>query len=328
MRFVTLFLFFLSSSALVAAAPGGSGCSAVYGDLAAAPQQLLEAWLKFHEIELCQQIDVVFYFSRDGMEAWCLVEDEKHYRKLEELFKPLQDSYGIYLYATHPAEDKESKDNWDPPPSLWENQELRSYLGDFFPAGRIRVGLNASQGTDYPVSEMILIPTTEFPSPDEVLKQRLLVYAEEILERSLKIKRYAQGLPAFVRVARRPASAPAIRARAEAVCRKHVEELEKTLEKLERNLSWAFPKTGREASVSSEEKEPAGEAASLLDLAENAAKEACNVFRCVDNFVRPKRHTVGLEELRNPGLLEAVRGLERAASDFRNALASSENAAN
>jgi len=32
------------------------------------PQKLWEAWLSFHETDLCQEVDALFVFNRSGME--------------------------------------------------------------------------------------------------------------------------------------------------------------------------------------------------------------------------------------------------------------------
>jgi hypothetical protein len=309
MRSIILFLYFFNAAwPVVASLAAPGGCRSEYGKIQSAPRKVMEAWLRFHEMELCQRMDVVFYFSKEGVEAWCLVEDEKHYRKLEELFEPLRDSCRIELYATRPAVDEDSNDDWNPPPSFWENDELRGYLGDSRLSSGILKHLSSLWATDY-------------PSSDEILKQRLLVYADEILEQNLKIKRYARDLPALIRVAQDPAVDLELRMKAKAVGREHAEELGKTLEKLRRNLDRAFPKSAQESPIASEEDKQGEEAQSLLERAEYAAKKACSVYWRVNYFVHPKQHTVDLDELRQPGLLDSVQELERAVSNFRKAFA-------
>ena len=55
-----------------------------------APVDLLRVWLRFHEIDLCQEIDTVFVFNKNGMEVWSRVEDDKSYRKFENLLELAQ----------------------------------------------------------------------------------------------------------------------------------------------------------------------------------------------------------------------------------------------
>ena len=99
------------------------------------PRELAEAWLHFHEADLCQGVDAVFVFEKDGMEVRSLIEDEKSYEKFQELFAPLRSSYKIEVQVTRPPERKKSDDEREPPPSLWENDELRSFYGG---SGRAR----------------------------------------------------------------------------------------------------------------------------------------------------------------------------------------------
>jgi hypothetical protein len=269
------------------------------------PTKLLEAWLRFHEGDWCQGVDAVFVFSKSGMEAWCLIEDERSYQKLQELLAPLRNSYRIDLYATRPRAEKKSDSQTDPPPSLWENFELRSYLGD--PFARAQERYNSD-----PLSEILDIPV-----PDPSLKQRLIIYAAQTLEWSRRMERYARDLPVLARMALDPSAVSELRPLAAAACMEHAQGLGKYLGRVEANLVSAFPKSKRE--LSGPEK-PGTVWGTPVDGALQIAAAAQNVAQRVYRFIHPEQYTVGLDELRQPSLLQALRALEGMDSDFQKAL--------
>jgi hypothetical protein len=300
---LVLFLVNLTVPAVLPA-PAADDLSEPMG-FSEAPKALCRVWLRFHETDLCQGMDAVFVFSRNGMEAWIRVRDKKSYEKLQRLLEPLQDIHRIALYATHPKEDKESGHDWDPPSSLWENYELRSSLGDPFARARERLGFNTQR-------DMIL------PPADEMLKQRLLVYAEEVLERNWKIKRYASDLPSLARVATDPALDPEFRQKAAQISKAHARDLQKELEKLEKSLKYAFPRS-REEKNSSPNRKQSEATRSFTDLAQQIAVEVQSAANHVDNFIYPRQYTVDLGELRQPSLLEEIKRLGKMVSDFQKA---------
>jgi hypothetical protein len=57
-------------------------------------------------------------------------EDEKAFTRLKEMLQPLRAKYRIGLYPTRPLSDKKSLLELNPPPSFWNNEELRRYLRD------------------------------------------------------------------------------------------------------------------------------------------------------------------------------------------------------
>jgi hypothetical protein len=310
MRPFLISLLFLSVTGL-AMMPGGLPGSAGLSEGMPAydtPEKLIEAWLRFHETDLCQGVDTVFVFDRRGMDLWCLVEDEKSYQKLQELIEPLHDCCKIELYTTRPPAEKRSAGDMDPPASLWENYLLRSYLGDPFARAKERRGFDT-------------LPELDVPPPDETLKQRLLIYADQTLEWNRKMKRYAMDLPSLAGVALDPAYAPELRLRANAVCMAHAQNLNKYLEKLAKNLVQAFPKPSKEEHLKPEKPDSSGKA--LLESAGQISRAAQNVARRVYRFIHPEHYTVGLEELRQPSLLQALAALERMDTDFQKALAKS-----
>jgi hypothetical protein len=239
-------------------------------------------------------MDAVFVFNQSGMEAWIRVEDKKSYEKLERILEPLHDIFEIVLYATYPEEDEDSDSYWELPSSLWENNELRSSLGDPFAKAEERIY-----------------------TADEILRQRLLVYADEVLERNGKIKRYASDLPSLAHLSADPAFPSELRLKAVQVCMAHATNLEKELDKLGNSLKYAFPRSRGDDEPPAQEQSHEAEK-SFVEMAEQIALEARDVTYRVDGFIHPKKHTVDLNELRRPGLLEAIERLEEMVLDFQN----------
>ena len=153
----------------------------------ATASELAEAWVRFHESSLCQGLDAAFVFHERAMGITGTVLDEKSYEKFQELLRPLKATYAIEVHLDRPKEDertgeKKDKDkdkDDDPPASLWENYELRAFLGDPFARAREREGFDDDLQLRFP------------PPPDEVLKQRLRVFAERTLAWNSEIERYA-----------------------------------------------------------------------------------------------------------------------------------------
>lgn len=291
------------AAVMPASVPADDDFSAPMGILDA-PEPLSRVWLRFHETDLCQGMDAVFVFNPSGMEAWIRVEDRKSYEKLERILEPLHEVFQIVLYATYPEEDEDPESYWEPPSSLWENYELRSALGDPFARAKERMDL-ANQ------RNLIVFPA------DEILRQRLLVYADEVLERNHKIKRYAANLPSLAHLSTDPAFASELRLKAAEVCKAHARNLEKELDKLGKSLKYAFPRPqGDDAPPAQEQSSDAGK--SFVEMAEQIALESRDVTSRVDGFIHPKKHTVDLNELRRPGLLEAIERLEEIVSDLQN----------
>jgi hypothetical protein len=263
----------------------GADMSACRG-LLETPQKVREAWLSFHEADLCQKMDAVFVFNKNGMEVWCRIENEKDYQKLQELFQPLRDSYRIDLYATHPAEDSESVDDWNPPASLWENYELRSYFGDPFARARERLSLEELNNKD-------------FPPPDDILKLRLFVYAEQILKWNMQMKRYAVDLPALTRLALDLGITSELRLRAGTISKAHAQKLEKNLDKMKKSLKHAFPGYKEKKSSFSRGEKSVNEGKTPLGSAEQIDVMAQNVSWRVNRFVYPKQFAIDLSRFKN-----------------------------
>jgi hypothetical protein len=308
---MTRFLAFFCLCLALAAAPGAiSHDSDLYDSMPNrnTPKELAEAWLSFHEQDLCQGMDTVFVFSGDGMEVTTLIEDEKSYQKLEELLAPLRSSHKIELSSTRPPEEINAAERREPPASLWENYELRSFMGDPLAQARDRPGFD---------EDLDALP----PSPDPVLKQRLLLYADKVLAWARKIERYAKDIPVLTHASLDPALSPELRVRANAICMAHAQNLGKYAEKLHTNLDHAFPYSRKKRSGSPQPEKNAPVLKTAADHADHLSDFGANVARRVYQFIHPKHYTVGLEELRRPGLLESLNALRKAALEFQKSLA-------
>jgi hypothetical protein len=275
------------------------------------PRGLAEAWLRFHEANLCQGVDAVFVFTKDGMAVRSLIEDERSHEKFQELLAPLRSSYKIEVRETRPPEQKKSEEKREPPPSLWENYELRSFLGDRVARAKERPGFD--DNSDIPV----------LPRPldtDELLKQRLLVYADQTLAWNRKMERYAKDLPGLTRVALDPALAPDLRARANAVCMMHAQNLDRYIAKLNSSLEPALPRSHDKAWLTQPDK-PVADLKTPINRADYLSDSAQRAARRIYLFLYPENYSVGLDELRHSSLLESLKILRTTDSDYQKSLA-------
>ena len=279
---------------------------------ASTSRELREVWLRFHEAELCQGIDAVFEFHEKGMEIWCLVEDEKAYQKLVELVEPLQGSYTIDLYVTRPAAEKKSPEDRDPPPSLWNNAEIREYLQDPFQRNAGTPGLTVRP------------PTGGEPNSELFLKQRIMMFAEQTIEWDSKMKKYAADLPALAQAGFAPSANPELKARAAATCQAHAQALDKQAEKLIDNLTRALPKSSKRFR-SADQSEKSRHAGPPEEAAFQVANAARSIARRVYRFIHPQQHTVGLVDLREPSIIESLKTLRRMVADFQHSTVSSKH---
>jgi len=264
--------------------------------------------LRFHELDLCQGLDAVFVFHDRGMEVWCQIDDEKSYQRLLELVEPLRASFEVSVYPTRPpAPEKKGPEDKDPPPSIWNNAELREYLQDPFTRG-------ATAGGGVAVRP---VPRGEGGDSDLFLKQRLLMFTEQTLDWGKRMKRYAVGLPELAAVGADRASPAELRNRAVAVCRAHAQEVDRYAERLMDNIAHALPKATRRVRSREETVTPPAALAPPEDAAGQLAGAARSIARRVYRFVHPMSHTVGLVDLREPSLLDSLKTLRRMAGDFQ-----------
>ncbi len=279
--------------------------------------ELADVWLRFHESDLCQGLEAAFVFHEKQMVVNGTILDERSYERFQDMLRPLGPSYEIELHLDHPQkegkgvdrkdEEKEKNKDNDPPASLWENYELRSFLGDPFARARDR----ASTNEDFPF---------KYPPPDEMLKQRLRIYAEQILAWNSELERYAKHIPDLVRMATDTGLKPPLRLRAYAAAAAHAKEVDRLVGKLRANLEPAFPRFHKmERTPPPEKGSVAGR--TITDRAVGISEFGESISLRVYHFIHPEQYTVGLDELRRPGLLVSLKDFQAMNADFMKALA-------
>jgi hypothetical protein len=273
---------------------------------ASPPRPLVDFWLRFHEVEICQDIDAVFVFHDNGMEVWCQVEDERSYQKLAEMVLPLQASFQIDIYATRPAAKKKQPEDKDPPPSLWNNAELLGYLKD--PAGWGRDDAMALPGGDDRLRR------------NDTLKQRLFLYAAQLQDWRRRLMRYGADVPALAQAGFGEGYASDTKLRAAGICLAHLQALDKYAGRLADSLAEALPKHAKqvdEAAKAPRSRAKGTPAEIALQLSTGSRVLSSRVYA----FLRPQQHTVQIGDLREPSLLESLRSLRELVSDFQKAAA-------
>jgi hypothetical protein len=268
---------------------------------ASTPRPLRELWLRFHEKELCQDLDTVFVFQPKGVEIWCLAEDEKSYQRFSELIGPMRASFEIEVYLTRPSPEKKSKTEEDPPPSLWNNVELQTYLQDY--SNRDVPGPGA---TNPPASDRRAL----------FMKQKLAMWAGQLLSWNKKLSRYAADLPDLA-VAGFGHGGPAeVKSRAAAVLLAHAQALDKNAARIAEQLSQALPHPEKGSRRPPEpEKRILPEAP--VELAALISTGALADSRRIRRFLYPQDFTVGLADLKDPTLLDSLRDLRSMLSKLQ-----------
>jgi hypothetical protein len=276
----------------------GESCAGV-GDHAPSqgtPADVIHAWLQFHERELCQSLETAFKFSRMEAEVSCRIDDERSYERMKERFEHLRPAYPVKIYPTRPVKEKKStEERREPPPSLWNNNELRIYLED-----RSSVGVTSHEEASHGSARQ---------EGEISLKQRMILFADQALEWDKRIRRYAEDLPPLMCVALNPSISEGLRRNAAAICAAHLLGIEKYAEKLEQNLSRALPKASKKSAPPVPE--PPGAGASLSTETMRLAGAAEEMARRIDDFIYPKQYTVALTDLREPDLLDSLERLRR-----------------
>jgi hypothetical protein len=269
------------------------------------PLKLVEAWLRFHESELCQSVDAVFIFDSKGMEAWYVSKDEGMQQKLRDMFQPPDGSYRVEFYPTRKLPEKRSlDDDGGPPPSLYMNYELRAHLPEnleIFSSDDSESNRRAAEYKKW------------------AIEARLTAYAEQILEWNRRVGRYAADLPRLIRVAMDPSTALESRSMAIAVCKAHAQNMGKILGKLEANLKQAFPSVDKKMhSPKAGKADKAG--IPLAESADDISEDARVAVRRIRQFIYPEQHSVTVDDLLQPSLLEDMRSLRQRVLDFRKAM--------
>jgi hypothetical protein len=225
------------------------------------------------------------------------------------LLTPLQSSYRVDLYAAYADREKKpwAREDDDPPPSLWNNAELRSYFRD--PADT-RWGV-ADDPASNPISD---------PGLDLATKRRIKLYSDQILEWLQKTDRFARDLPSLAGAGYGEDPVPEIQARARAVSRDHVREIGRYAGRLFESLRHAFPRGAGNGLLPQGPKPIPDTSDSPYDSALRVSARAKDLNQNILRFLYPQNYTVTLTDLRDPGLLDLMKAVQQSAAEFeRNA---------
>jgi len=293
------------------------------------PQKTKEAWLRCLEEKVCQKADAEFAFPNEKMVVWVNVEKEKNYRKLLELWRPLMDSGQIEIRPVYHEIQKWVADIKTPPPSFWTNSNLIEHFTDSVPwnMGAFVQGRPYSTSTTIPapsimaeqrISTLIWGFPLETKMSSNLLGQRLLMFAQDILNYNSNISRYAANLPALARVAFDPEETPALRLRALTVCREDAQRLQKYEKKLKDNFSRALPDTSRTKRNTAPIEQSTTTTATAVEFAVLLAREIQDLSDSVYEFMYPEKLTVTLADLRDPSLIQSMDTIQGKTAEFLN----------
>ena len=288
------------------------------------PHAFKEAWLRCHEGKVCQEVEAEFAFPDEKMVVWANVEKKKHYKKLLELLSPLMNSDQIEIRPLHQEIQKRGSHIKTPPPSFWTNSKLSGYFQDYVPweMGGIIQGLpyNTIRSSPSIMDEPRIPMRTWGPSTETrispFLGQRLLMFAQDTLDHSRKMSRYAANLPALARVAFDPEETPTLSLRALAVCREHAQRLQTYAKKLKDNLSLALPSTSRTGRKTTPIAQTTITEATAFDFAVLLARKIRDLSNSVYGFMYPDNQTVTLADLADPSLIRSLETIQRDTAEF------------
>jgi hypothetical protein len=282
--------------------------------------KLHKAWVRFHKDNLCLDVDATFRLYKNKMEVQASTGDEKNYEKLLKILKPVRESYGPELHIVRLPTQREPFAINSIPPSLWTNSELLYYLRDSFQSdtGMFNRGWQLINPKS-PFDSMMPISTST-PGPSAMLQQRMFLFATNLLDHNRKMARYAAHLPSLARIAFDPAETPELRRQALAVCWAHAREVEKQAKKLNDSISLMMPNTSQKTIATMPPGNSITASASPTDRAVRLAAEAQTLYRSVYQFIYPQEHTVTLEELSHPQLLQSLEMLLKMVEGFQNSI--------
>lgn len=286
----------------------------------AALLKLKKAWIQFHKDNLCLDVDATFKLYKSKMEVQASAGDEENYEKLLKILKPFHDSHGPELQIVRLAAQQDPFAVNGIPPSFWLNSELLDHLRDSFQ--RDTSMFNSGWQLINPKSpfDSMMPISTSTPGPSAMLQQRMFLFAKNLLDRNRKMERYAAHLPSLARIAFDPAETPELRRQALAVCRAHAREVEKYAKKLNDSISLMMPDASQKTIVTMPPGNSTTASASPTDRAVRLAAEAQALYRSVYQFIYPQEHTVTLEELGHPQLLQSLEILLKMVEGFQNSI--------
>jgi hypothetical protein len=270
------------------------------------PRALQEAWIQFHELELCQSIEAEFAFHHDGIDVLRRADDDVSGQKLERLLNPLRANYQIHLSEAPFPGIGDMPPGAIPevmPPSLWNNDKLRLYMQNIFaPTSAILAG----RGNE-PKNSMEV---------DRLVKQSLALFSRQTLDWGRRMGRYALDLPLLADAAFNANASPELKSRAAEVCIAHVLEIDRLAQKLSDNLDLALPNSGEPFRLPSPSNLAASEKTRPFEEAKQLSAMARNITRRIHGFIYPQTFTVNLSDLKEPRLLEALKDLRLKAMIF------------
>jgi hypothetical protein len=170
-----------------------------------------------------------------------------------------------------------------------------------------------------PQTSVVPHATYDFIPGDEILKPRLISYAERILTWNSRMKQYAADLPELIQVALDSGFTADLRMHASVVCAAHARDLLENVRKLSKNLAYALPKSDQKNPVVKTESVRM-EKLSVREQAEDIAGTAKELARRVYKFIYPDKHTVDLSDLRQPKILDSLSNLEGIVRNFQKGL--------
>jgi len=225
-----------------------------------------------------------------------VADESRAMDKLRQRAEALRGSCRVDLYFTRLPRDQNHRDDSQPPPSLWNNEQLRMHLqetGAWTPDG---LAVSEEQHT--------------LRDPAFALKSRIQLFADQTLEAGRRIRQYSVDMRELSRVALDPAARPEAAARARSIFLSHAAGLNRSLGRLDDNLKRALPIPSRGVQQTGEEKSPRAPVRPSESVAE-IVRAGESIHRRVYRFLYPDEHTVGLADLREPTLLESVAELRR-----------------
>ena len=268
------------------------------------PYTLRDFWLCFHELELCLEMNVTFAFYGDRMEVWCQPDGEKAFQRFTAMLEPLRFSNSIELHVAEGPRSRGPLDDDDPPPSLWNNAELRQYYQGGPTLASVAAGVERAGEVE----------------PGIVLKQRLIMFAEETFNGIRKMRHYGEDLPALAAAAFDPSAATDTKSRAAAICLLHAEALDKLAERMNRNMTIALPRTSKNSRSSPDSETAKKEKLPLKDRAVAISSASKKIARRIYLFIEPQDFGVHLSDLKDPDLLESLKNLRAILAAFRQEL--------
>jgi len=266
------------------------------------PLPLWDFWLRFHELELCQEMRATFAFQGNRIEIWCRVENEKAFLRFREMLDPLRISNLIELHVAEGPSERAAPGEDDPPPSLWNNEELKHYFQEGPQLATASAGVSSNAGE---------------VEPGIILKQRLIMFAEQTLNWNRKMQRYGEDLPGLAEAALDLSAVQDTRLRAKAICLLHAEAIDKYAEKLIRNMLIALPKASKKSKASPGSEADKKEKPSIRERAAAISRASQSVARRIFLFINPQDFGVPLSDLRDPDLLDSLKSLRNMLVAFK-----------